>query len=494
MKKVIAELLKTKFLLIAIVSIVLLGLDINEAYAGVIDMNSFVADDPDNEDVVYSIGDTFTLTFSLPINVTAGATMSQAAINGNFTLSVGAVFGTTYSGLWSGDRLTLTITVNTVGVPNPTIGVTTVSSAVTSNLGRAGFLPTSSQLTGAPTLAGDYGLSSGGGSVPKEGYQPPTMGVTRHGMVLVEDGFSYNNNPVDVTLMNTHYPLVTTKVGEENVAKLKIYSPMGIDQLQHVAMGFGLGNGQIFGDSNVVIEWDKLPNGEHTLNVIDPENYLDNVRVVTSEGKCRENGNDVCLIVEFYHTFRKPLDYNIIGTYIWDNKRSGSNNYYNDGVQIVGDSLDPPAKYQVNHRGELIQITETGKNTAIDENGNTWTLDGTWKLDYLPQGKIDDGLTSKGIERDNVKFNTYKQGQALIAQKLLQSTEDGKLIKPKTLAEPIFYEIDFTDRSKDIQLQNHIAYEKIRANQWFAEHFVVNTEGEFNRYLNIYKKFHEQNE
>jgi hypothetical protein len=115
-------------------------------------------------------------------------------------------------------------------------------------------------------------------------------------------------------------------------------------------------------------------------------------------------------------------------------------------------------------------------------------------MDYLPQGKIDDGLTSKGIERDNVKFNTYKQGQALIAQNLLQSTEDGKLIKPKTLAEPISYEIDFTDRSEDIQLQNHIAYEKLRSSQWFAEHFVVTPEDEFNKYLNIYKKFHEQNE
>ena len=319
------------------------------------------------------------------------------------------------------------------------------------------------------------------------------MGVTKYGNVLVDDGFSYNNKPVDVSLMNTHYPLVTTKVGEENVAKLKIYSPRGIEKLQHVAMGFGLGKGQIFGDSNVVIEWDKLPNGEHTLNTIDPENYLDNVRVVTSEGECRENGNDICLIVEFYHKFRKPLDYNIIGTYIWDNKRSGSNNYYNDGVQIVGDSLDPPAIHQVNHRGELIQITETGKNTAIDENGKTWTLDGYWKMDYVSQGKIDKGMTSKWFDRDNPKFNTYKQGQALLAEYKLKTSVDGSMIHSKTVGESKTHDIDIIQRSDDIELQNRIGYENERANKWFADNFVVNSEGEFNKYLNIFQKFHEQN-
>ncbi len=498
MRQVITELLKTKFLLMAIASITLLGIGYNEAYAAVPQFNTYVADDPDNLDLVYSNGDTVTITFDIATNATGGGVISQAEIDANFTDSVGPPdLGTTYTGVWSADSTTLTITVTDVTGGTIAIGVDTIGGRGTTTIADAdgGNADLISVGGDTATLSGDFGVaaSGGGGSSPKGGYQPPTMGVTKYGNVLVEDGFSYNNNPVDVALMKTNYPLVTTKVGEENVAKLKIYSPRGIDKLQHVAIGFGLGKGQILGDSNVVIEWDKLLNGKYTLNVIDPENYLDDVRVVTSEGECRENGNDVCLIVEFYHTFRQPLDYNIIGTYIWDNKRSGSNNYYNDGVEIIGDSLNPPAKHQGNYKGKLIEITETGKNTAVDENGNTWTLSGSWTMDYVSQGKIDDGLTSQGIDRNNLRFNSYKQGQALIAEYNLKTSADGSLIQSKTVGESKTYEVDFIKRSDDIELQNRIAHEKERANNWFADNFVVNSEGEFNKYFSIYQKSHEQN-
>ena len=66
--------------------------------------------------------------------------------------------------------------------------------------------------------------------------------------------------------------MIGTNVGVENVAKLKIYAHRGIDSIRHVALAFGLDKGQVFGDSNVVIEWDKLWNGVELLNVIDPEN------------------------------------------------------------------------------------------------------------------------------------------------------------------------------------------------------------------------------
>ena len=54
--------------------------------------------------------------------------------------------------------------------------------------------------------------------------------------------------------------------------------------------------------------------------------------------------------------------------------------------------MNPPHQYQGIHKGHLITITETGKNTAVDENGNTWTFDKSWKMDYMPKGKIDDEI------------------------------------------------------------------------------------------------------
>ncbi len=53
-----------------------------DAFADVPAITAFTANDPDDLDTVYSNDDTFTLAFSLPINVTASATMSQGAIDG----------------------------------------------------------------------------------------------------------------------------------------------------------------------------------------------------------------------------------------------------------------------------------------------------------------------------------------------------------------------------------------------------------------------------
>ncbi len=63
---------------------------------------------------------------------------------------------------------------------------------------------------------------------------------------------------------------------------------------------------------------------------------------------------------------------------------------------------------------------ETGKYAAVDEQGNTWTLDKTWKRDYIPTEKFIDGVTQNGIDRNNAWFNTYKQGQILLAKELLE--------------------------------------------------------------------------
>ncbi len=341
-------------------------------------------------------------------------------------------------------------------------------------------------------VANGQGPPSFQASSPTGGLQPPTMGITRHGLVLVEEGFSYNGNPVDVHLVNTHYPLVTTNVGEENVAKLVIYSPRGIERLQHAAIGFGLDKNEVFGHSNVVIEWDRIHNGDETITVIDPENYLADVKVVTAEGQCRASSNELCFIIEFYHTFRQSLDYNIIGTYIWDDKRSGWQNFYNDGVEILGDSLNPPAKHQASHKGKIIEITEYGKNVAYDQEGNLWTFDKSWKMEYQPKVKIDDGITSKGIERNNVKFNAYLDGQNLLAEYLLKSSVQGSKIKNNDVGESIAFEYNFISRNNDIELQNRISNELERAEDLFADRFIVNEDDEFQKYRKIHQQYLEQ--
>lgn len=174
---------------------------------------------------------------------------------------------------------------------------------------------------------------------------PPTLGVIVDGKRIVDNGFSYNGNAVDVEYFYTPYPLITVSVGEENVTVLKIYEDQGPDNIKHVELAFGLGKSEIIGDSKAVIEWDRKFDGTETITVFDPENALEDVRVETNVGECGTTfSNAECLIVIIYHTFREPLDFNMVGTYVWDFRRNGWQNYFSgmtqDDINLINTAHD----------------------------------------------------------------------------------------------------------------------------------------------------------
>jgi len=263
-------------------------------------------------------------------------------------------------------------------------------------------------------------FGGGGGNGCDGECNEPTMGVNSHGKRLVENGFTYNGKQIDVERFFTPYPLINVNVGMQNTAVFKIYDNLGPDNIQHFELAFGLSSGQIMGTSNAMIEWDKSFDGIETITLVDPYNVLDNVRVDTLEGKCRTDSSaDDCLIVIVNHTFRAPLESDIVATNVWDQRRNAWQNYYNHGVNVEGESLNPPNEYVGIYKGNLIHLIEIGKNIAVDGQGNNWTFDKVWKKDYIPNGKINDGVTSQGYDRNHVTFSIYKYEQELLAQKIL---------------------------------------------------------------------------
>jgi hypothetical protein len=160
---------------------------------------------------------------------------------------------------------------------------------------------------------------------------------------MVDQGFSYNENPSNVNLFFTPLKLITTKVGVVNKAVFKIYEEGGPSEVRHVELIFGLAKGQILGDSKAMIEWDQSWDGIETLKVIDPEQALKDVRVEASEGPCNEAVfNNDCLIVTIYHTFLTPLEFNIIATNVWDEHRNSWQNYFTPGVKVIYGSMNEP--------------------------------------------------------------------------------------------------------------------------------------------------------
>jgi len=430
---------------------------INNAYATEPVVTSFALQNVDNSDPVYSDGDQLKIIFSIPtdrggfpLNVPVG----QANVNDLFDIDDG--LGNNYDGQWISNQI-FVFTITDITGNGMTIG----SSIAESNLiqiGDAAF-PADTWDTESPPL--ELFIESTGGSCDKE-CQPPTLGLDKNNRRLVENGFSYNGNSVDSELFYTPYPLIQTTTGVFNTVQLKIYEDSGPDKISHVELNFGLAKGETINERRASIFWDKHFDGIEVVSVNSPTNAIDSVKIESTIESCRENSNDQCLVLTIHHRFREPLDFDILGTNVWDENRDAWQNYFNHGVDVQGDSLNSPNQHVGIYHGKLIPITQLDGNTGVDENGNTWIFDKTWKINRLLTGKIDDGISSHGFDRNSARFENYKQGQELLALHTLNSMIN-EPIQNDSLEQPKTHYPEFLKRSEDPELQNSIAKAKLHA-------------------------------
>lgn len=388
-------------------------------------ISNATANDPDDGDAIYSVGDIITIAFPAPTNATGSGTMSNTEFRANFTIDTTDIdTADTVTGVWNAASDILTLTINTIaGTDPPTVNTDTVRYDVANgNLfyasnATAGGAGT--EFLGNPvTLTGDFGLfvtasTTDRGGNGCEDCQAPTLGVNNAGVRLVDDGFTYNGKSIDVKRYFTPYPLVTVKTGEQNVAEFKIYENNGPEKISHFELAFGLAKGQSIGMSKAVINWDKSWDGIETVTLVDPENVLENIIVTTSEGNCADDSQQKCLLVKIEHTFRAPLDFNILGTNVWDAKRNAWQNYYNHGIEIVGESLNPPKEHNGIYKGHIYHLTETSKTTAVDEFGDTWTFDKIWTRDF--KNTIITDPEWNVMTRYNSNFDNYVDAEAVRA-------------------------------------------------------------------------------
>lgn len=319
----------------------------------------------------------------------------------------------------------------------------------------------------------------------------PTLGLDKNHQRVVTNGFAFNDNPIDAELYYTSYPLITAYVGEENAIELQIYENDGPSNLAHVGIAFGLGYGESFSESNAIINWDRNYDGTENVSVIDPYNVLDNVRVDVTEVECNDIGS-MCTNLIAYHTFRAPLEFNMIATNMWDHDRNAWQNYFNHGLQIVGDSLNPPKTHQGIYHGKIFSLIETGKNLSVDESGYVWTLEkGVWDRNYVSPKNIDRPLTNPDkiwainhvmkdkplddisnavlLDRNLNHFVMQKDYQILLAENVIEE------ICPKCFDDPYFeiddvYAYDFPEFTTRINSLNQTMYfESERANGTMEE-------------------------
>jgi len=320
---------------------------------------------------------------------------------------------------------------------------------------------------------------------------PPILGYDSTGKKLVSGGFTYNGKVSDANYFFTPYPLINAEIGKENVAKLKIYEDSGPEQVRHVALGFGLAKGEYMSQSNAVIVYDIDFQGNGVVSQIDPEDAIDDdtLRVEKENVKCTDSAVDErCLLVTIYHTFRAPLAFDIVGTDLWDDKGNSWENFFNHGIHITGDSMNPPKEYDGINKGIIYHLTQTGTNTAVDDLGNTWSLAyGVWNMDFKPVVRNDADIINeqkawaiqkmmgdnapediKGLfsyDRNHTMFGTVKDEQSIAAQKRMAQMCPDCTDKPYDKIGNIFaYDMPhFVQRADNPELIAKEKYEAQRA-------------------------------
>ena len=270
---------------------------------------------------------------------------------------------------------------------------------------------------------------------------PPTLGYDAYGARLVGGGFAYNGLASDVEYFFTPYPLIESEVGKQNTVSLKIYENEGPRNIQHVSIAFGLRSGEVISESKAVINYDILHDGTGALSVIDPENVIgDSLSASHEIVECAAGSSLECLSVTVSHSFRAPLEFDIVGTDVWDSQRNSWQNYFNHGLRITGESMNPVPGVAVNG-GNLVlhPIVEGSNNIDVmaGEDGALYRLspDGIYEpLRNISSlfHSIDEsmytyrGAPMQGYDRSDPEFAAAVDEQIALAKAVLEQMNLGR--------------------------------------------------------------------
>ena len=201
----------------------------------------------------------------------------------------------------------------------------------------------------------------------------------------------------------------------------------------------------------------------------------------------RASASYQCLEITIYHTFRAPLEFDTVGSDVWDTKRNAWQNYYNHGIHITGESLNPVPGVLVNNGTlRLYPLIEDSIHVTVmvDENNDLYRL--TPEGDYRPLQniyelfhEIDDSmyLTSdmpkQGYDRGDSRFAQYLSEQIDLAQDLLdirlgrQITNDAFYNMSNDNGNTNPFDQKATQRANDAALQAAILDEQSKAKELF---------------------------
>ena len=306
---------------------------------------------------------------------------------------------------------------------------------------------------------------------------PPTLGYDEYGAKLVDGGFAYNGLASDVAYFFTPYPLIESEVGKQNTVALKMYENEGPGNVEHVSLAFGLRSGEVISESRAVINYDIAFDGTGTVSVIDPDGAIDLETLSASHEvvECSAGSTLECLSVTITHMFRAPLEFDIVGTDVWDRERNSWQNYYNHGIHVSGEPLDPQPGIEVD--GLVLYPVSSGTDVMMDAGGHLFKMSPEGV--YVPLSNqsrlyhdIDesmylyDGVPMQGYDRSDPQFRDHLYAQVLAAQQVLDS-----MMPPAKAGEPVAEPAAPDRAAAEQRLREAVLAERARAALLFEELF-----------------------
>lgn len=212
---------------------------------------------------------------------------------------------------------------------------------------------------------------------------PPTLGLDKTYKRVVDNGFSYNGNMVQVEKWYTDFPLINATVGIPNLVEIKVYENHGINNMKWVQFCLGAEErGQPLNFCEVLIEVHLSTNGTTTgidvreIVINDKDNLIDNdtVTAVSYVTLCMDDSlSSNCVKVDLEYTYREETLNHMMVVNVADKPRNSQNFHFNEGVNVLGESVNesPTITLSNKHASQQkdnLYITYT----RIDKIDDTW--------------------------------------------------------------------------------------------------------------------------
>lgn len=271
--------------------------------------------------------------------------------------------------------------------------------------------------------------STSGGDSFKEKTRP-TMGVNDDGVRFVAGGLTFNGKIIDVQYFYTPFEKQTVNIGKQNTISTKTFAENGLLETE-----IRLGCSEIYAndcESSIEVWFD--PNGIiKDTKIIDPLMLLDskNTSVKTTKAQCRESSDAQCIKTTFSFTYNAPPIHEKFMVQNIDFERRSSNDWFNDGFKVDGESLIPAHTMLIaspikEHKGQIL-ITEIDRKNHMWITGDGYKLQsndfGTFIIIEEPQKDKQTTRTWTVMNRMNGDFSRLVMYEQERAKKIFDSKE-----------------------------------------------------------------------